>query len=182
VVEVLERNVSLWSERATAPVTVRRVAVSDRPGAGTLTIPEGDSWGLASLEASSGVEVDVEVVRLSDEVKGEIGVFKLDVEGHELAVLRGAGPLLERRLVRDLVFEEHDSPPTAVTDVLQASGYTIFRLEQGILGPRLVSDLATTSKLIYDPGNYLATRDPDRAGRLFARRGYACLRPRRGRR
>lgn len=86
-------------------VEIEAVGVSDRAGSRVLRIPgtAGPSPG-ASLEAavaahSPGRDVAVPVVALDERLRSEprrIAAIKIDVEGHELAVLRGADGILER--------------------------------------------------------------------------------------
>jgi hypothetical protein len=51
-----------------------------------------------------------------------VGVLNIDVEGHERAVLEGAERALAGRRIRDILFEDFDEPPTAVTQLLQGHG------------------------------------------------------------
>jgi FkbM family methyltransferase len=85
-------------------VTVEAKAVSDATGEATLNIPgAGDSPG-ASLEAAvdkreSCRHVTVPVITLDayfQDHTRRISALKVDVEGHELALFRGAQKLLER--------------------------------------------------------------------------------------
>jgi len=86
-------------------VEVEAAAVSDRSGARVLRIPgeAGPSPG-ASLEAAvaeraPGRDVTVPVVALDERLGDErrrIAAVKIDVEGHELSVLRGASGILDR--------------------------------------------------------------------------------------
>lgn len=79
-------------------VTVHDVAASSRSGAARLSLPVAGygSEGTATLEPHDGaVEVmSVRTVRLDDLRLGAVGLIKIDVEGHELQVLRGAERLL----------------------------------------------------------------------------------------
>lgn len=71
-------------------VHVRAVAVSDRTSVLTLRIP-GKLHELASVSPDAeGEAVEVPAVRLDDEALTNVGFIKIDVERHELAVLRGA--------------------------------------------------------------------------------------------
>jgi FkbM family methyltransferase len=90
---------------ATGPnVTVVEVALSDRPGRGTLEIPagvQGDlSHGYGRLVANkSGHEsasYQVELARLDDWKDLSPGFIKIDVEGHEDSLLAGGERLLEQ--------------------------------------------------------------------------------------
>lgn len=83
---------------------VMAVAASDRSGTAELWIPDGVANSpLASLEARDEGEahrpVEVPLVRLDDlarDLTGRIGAIKIDVEGHEGAVLAGAVEVLEK--------------------------------------------------------------------------------------
>jgi FkbM family methyltransferase len=91
-------------------VVVEAAGASERGGSATLRVPGGgDSSPGASFEPavaaiSSGRDVCVPVVSLDEyfrEWTGRVAAMKVDVEGHELSVLRGAerilredGPLL----------------------------------------------------------------------------------------
>jgi hypothetical protein len=44
-----------------------------------------------------------------------LALLKLDVEGHELAVLEGASRLLGGGAIRDVMFEEEETLPTPVS-------------------------------------------------------------------
>jgi FkbM family methyltransferase len=88
---------------------IEACGVSDRPGRMALAIPLGrDGAAVASPGASFAPEVarrercrtiEVPVVALDERFADEsrrIGAIKIDVEGHELAVLRGAERIVER--------------------------------------------------------------------------------------
>jgi FkbM family methyltransferase len=82
-------------------VEVRQVALSDHRGDGQLAVPVKSGvplTGYARLDApvegaSSRLQVPVE--RLDDQALDNVRFIKIDVEGHELLVLRGAEKLLE---------------------------------------------------------------------------------------
>lgn len=77
-------------------VCVRAVAVSGRSSVLTLRIP-GNRHELASVSPDAeGEAVDVSAVQLDDEALTNIGFIKIDVERHELAVLRGAMQTIQR--------------------------------------------------------------------------------------
>ncbi len=84
-------------------VTVRHAAVSDQPGELVLRIPveEGrlqhELAGVAHQSDAPGefVKHTVAAVRIDDEDLTDIGFIKIDVEQHELPVLRGAMETIE---------------------------------------------------------------------------------------
>jgi FkbM family methyltransferase len=85
-------------------VEMRAVALSDHAGESTLSIPVAHGvalTGYARLDDSaapaSGLQLEVPIERLDDQDLSDVRFVKIDVEGHELPVLRGG----ERLLVRD---------------------------------------------------------------------------------
>jgi len=86
-------------------VVVQAAGASDRAGILPLRIPgergpsPGASFAAAVGGRPSGRVVEAPVVSLDEFFRGEprrISAIKIDVEGHELAVLRGARELIER--------------------------------------------------------------------------------------
>jgi FkbM family methyltransferase len=118
-------------------VEVRNVAASDAAGHATLRVPrEGtDPYALATLEPGvDGADiahdayrmVDVETVRLDDLELDNVGLVKIDVEGHEEAVLDGARELLTSRRPDLLIELEERHRPGVIARVgklLAAYGY-----------------------------------------------------------
>jgi FkbM family methyltransferase len=200
--QTIARNVALWAaEDGLGPVDLRRVAVSSARGALPLSFdPETFAYnkGTATLQASgsgsagAGADggaggpdadgpaagmstIEVQTVRLDEELQGPIGVLKLDVEMHEREALEGAASLLSERQIRDIVFEEHEPPPTEVTRLLASRGFTILGVRQGLAGPILSEPAEAYRRQLWDPPALLATLDPERASRRLRRRGWVCL-------
>jgi FkbM family methyltransferase len=130
-----------------AGVTVHPWAVSDRTGHITLRIPlvdGGDVPAYASVEPNDlsigEITRDVEVpcYRLDDLKFDPVGVIKIDAEGHEEAVLRGATALIERDRPNILLeADEHRHKPgcvAAIRHFFSERGYEGFF----ILGRRLM--------------------------------------------
>ena len=112
------------------------LALSDRDGAAILATPAGNA-GMASLEKDAapgrGVDtVEVALRRLDGlcELDGRrVALLKIDVEGHEAAVIRGARAVLGRdRPV--VVFEQLaagiDGGSSPALDALRECGYSRF--------------------------------------------------------
>ncbi len=179
----LARNVALWErEEHVTTIEARQAAVSMSAGTLPLAVdPEAfaQNKGTASLEhVASADTTDVQTVRLDEEVSGIVGVLKLDVEMHELAALQGAEGLLSRRLIRDILFEEHEPPPTPVTELLETHGYAVLSVRQGLTGPILCAPEEAHNRKLWDPPALLATSDPQRARERLRRRGWVSLRSR----
>jgi len=86
-----------------AHVDVREAALSDTAGRTTFTIPydqrnrhQHNVGSIDNLEDREGEKIDVETRRIDDEGLEDVGFIKIDVEGHEPAVLDGARQTIER--------------------------------------------------------------------------------------
>jgi FkbM family methyltransferase len=175
--QILAANVERW--KAVAPITVIQRAVSERAGRMNLHIPEAfdGNCGVASLEDIGGDVQQVETQRLDDSFDSNsvIAFLKIDVEGHELAVLEGARGLLKSKRIRDIVFEDHSGYPSPVSNLLESHGYSVLRLSRSFSKPLLLNGADSSRPLPYLPLNYLATRDENRAARLFQDSGWKSL-------
>lgn len=138
VLEVLRKNISLNGLEKS--ISVKEIALSDRPGTATLHIPD-PSHGLletsASLEAdfkthsaTSGAQtIEVDIATLDSlELQGPISVIKVDIEGHEHAFLEGAKNTLMRE--RPMVFFEvlHSAQRNQIRKIARELSYVDFRL------------------------------------------------------
>ncbi len=110
-----------------APVRIEAVALSDEPGVTTMRVLASDP-GRSTIDtdntlndfddAGSPVQtIDVQVKRLDDLRLDNVGLVKVDVEGHELAVLRGAVDTLTRNRPAILVEAEERHHPNAVAEI-----------------------------------------------------------------
>ena len=100
-----------------------QAAVSDVAGEATLELERTGFRTRLAADRDGGLRVMT--VRLDD--LGERPDFvKIDVEGHEMHVLRGAERLLRRREAT-LLFEAFD--PAEPTDFLECCGYRVQRLD-----------------------------------------------------
>nr|WP_156702782.1 FkbM family methyltransferase [Streptomyces sp. Z38] len=123
---------------ATAPPNVRviRAAASDRPGIARLWLPDDDTGarGVSSLVRRDvhGHALDVTCVALDDLGLRDVGFLKIDVDGNEPAVLRGATGILARD--RPALFVELESriqPIAPVVTYLSLLGYDGWVLPAG---------------------------------------------------
>jgi hypothetical protein len=163
-------------------IEAHRSAVSSSRGTLPLAVdPDifAQNKGTASLEHTDPAHsTAVDTVRLDEAFSTAVGVLKLDVEMHEQSALEGAEGLLSRRLVRDIVFEEHEPPPTSVTALLESHGYEVLSVRQGLTGPILSAPADAYRRKMWDPPALLATTDAERVRERLSGRGWTSLRRR----
>lgn len=122
-----------------ANVIVVEAAVSSEPGRAQLSLPEQrhGANALASLNgdpAQAAVVHDVQVIRLDDLDLVDVGFVKIDVEGHERAVIDGAVGLIRRdRPVLLLEAEQRhlDEPLENLFGRVLSEGYEGWFLHRG---------------------------------------------------
>ncbi len=180
VAKDLRDNMNLWARHN---IHIIHAAVSKVSG--VLTIQEAPdsetNEGTAHVSTNacrvrSGKRFEVRAVRLDEEFPtAKLALIKIDVEGHELAVLEGAAGLLEKRTIRDIVFEGTRDCQSEARRLLVWYGYAVFRLEGGFFRPRLVEP-AEPSKRVEPAADFVATTNPERALKRFATGGWKALR------
>ncbi|MEH2411346.1 FkbM family methyltransferase [Nostoc sp.] len=177
--ELLE-NITSWQESmGWHNIIPREIAISDKSGSNVLTIPDGfdKNRGLSKIETNNNVLTINEssliqksyLVSVStlDKILDlnqsfQIGVLKIDIEGHEFEALNGAKQMISQQKIRDIIFEEHNSNPSLVTNFLQKYGYTIFKAVGGFWGPIICSPESQITGRDWEPPCYLATINPAR--------------------
>jgi FkbM family methyltransferase len=117
---------AMWFDRR---VVVHQVALSDDSGNVALRLPlhQGKAMhGLATIDGRNALagmpteRVLVPMARLDDmRWRGRIGFVKIDVEGHELAVLEGGRKLFQQHRPTVLLEAEERHRPGAVASVIQ---------------------------------------------------------------
>jgi FkbM family methyltransferase len=146
-------------ERVFARRRVRIInsALSDQGGRTTMRVPYGSNgevkFGRSTIESTNPLshddvarveEIDVELKTLDQCNLTGVGFIKVDVEGHELAVLRGARVTLERDRPTLLVEANDHHHPGAVAqllDLLTPQGYqAFFRRDGALVDARTVND------------------------------------------
>ena len=155
-----------------APVQVEECALSEDDGEATFREPLRDA-GRSTLADSNPLEgmgdvktQSVSTRRLDSYGFANIGFIKIDVEGHELAVLKGALNTIERCHPALLIeIEERHRPGglAAVRDLLEAHGYQGSFLDGASLIP--ISQLAAESQ------------NPAKAGSIGYINNFLFLRP-----
>lgn len=119
-----------------ANADVVHAAASDRTGEGALwTAGTGDgAEGLSSLHRRDihSASFTVQLIRIDDLDAHDVRFIKIDVEGHEVAVLRGAEQTIKRERPRLLVeVEERIQPVGPLIDLVSNWGYSGWVLSSG---------------------------------------------------
>ncbi|HKO47020.1 MAG TPA: FkbM family methyltransferase [Polyangiaceae bacterium] len=153
----LKRNVEL---NQLSQIVVRPEAVGAHPGAVRLIEPLGvGNDGLAHVETGGDEGVEVQAVRL-DELPEFSGasphLIKVDVEGGEPEVFRGAAALFDRSDAPSIVFESFEISRDAA--ILREYGYQIVQPAMQNGRVRLTRDLAAPRYRHWEAPNFLAVK------------------------
>ena len=176
----LKFNLALYI--ASGNIQLNEFALSDQNGEAFLNIPDQSlhNDGTASVVLSANEKsVPIQLKTLDDSINPHVNIdlLKIDVEGHELNVFKGAIQLLLAKRIKHIVFEENESYPSAVSNFLDEYGYTILRIQKGWIGVELKDPLS--SKPIdaqYEAANYLATLDLEQVQKKLKKIGvYSVL-------
>jgi FkbM family methyltransferase len=185
----LKYNVEKWeSQLNNTKLIVKNIAVSEKKGIVKINIPESftNNRGLASVvtndeDIKKSIQTNIKDLIVEscplDAVfpKQEIGILKIDVEGHELQVIKGAINLLRQHRIRDCVFEEHREYPTSVTTFFETMGYRVFRIQRDFKGVTLLAPNSKVPRTHWQPTSYLATRNSERVICAFQKRNWQVL-------
>jgi FkbM family methyltransferase len=156
-------------------------AASDTDGTSFLLFPDGfeSNNGISRLsDEDSGEGVPVRTARIDALVaKREIGMMKLDVEGHELLVLQGTAEALKHGQIDHIVFEDHVGPTSPVCQYLTECDLTILAISWRMSGP-VLSPPGSLIQRRFEAPSFLATRFPREAIKRCEQSGWECLRGR----
>jgi FkbM family methyltransferase len=130
---------------------VEPYAVSSQRGTAKLRLPYGHDgkpkFGRSTIDPANCFdpeiiartdEIEVETRRIDDYNFADVGFIKIDVEGHELAVLAGAKVTLARQLPNLLIECNDEHQPDAVKQLgawLDVHGYTTVFVDSHELRP-----------------------------------------------
>jgi FkbM family methyltransferase len=188
----LSENVALLRNRpGFGRCTAYELAASDVDGEAQMECPDGfcENNGIACISSLARMTsstktkggVAVRTARL-DSVLNErkVGVMKIDVEGHEPAVLHGATKALTEGRIDHIVFEEHNGPNSPACKFLLERDFTILKIGWNTTGP-VLAPLSAPVHRVNEAPNYLATRVAAAALDRCSAPGWRCLRTPRAR-
>jgi FkbM family methyltransferase len=165
---VARRNVDAVRSRFdVAGIELHQKALGDRAGTADLQIPSAfeANDGTSRIGASPGARhpsLTVPIDTLDNALGGDsVKVLKLDVEGFEPQVLRGASRALRDRRIRHIVFEEHDVEGSETIGLLSGHGYRLSSLGWSVRGLRVQPIEQGSLATSYEPANFIATLDPE---------------------
>jgi FkbM family methyltransferase len=128
---------------AARQVEIIQAALSESAGAAALSSADGPEHNILSTNAPQGAHELVNVVTLDDSIReycvGAVAFVKIDVEGHERAVARGALSILERDEPLVMFEVSREQADFGFLDEVRALGFEAYRL---IPGPGLLAPLA----------------------------------------
>jgi FkbM family methyltransferase len=142
-------------------VLAMNCALSSTAGTGTMKVANAN-YGVASLDESG--EMSCEIRRLDDVIlEKELQrprLMKIDVEGHEEEVLRGAPLMLKERRPEFIVFESHrDHGPfwlRGEVRLLQEAGYRFREIRRTLFGGPSLVDVAVGTSMEPESEDFLA--------------------------
>lgn len=175
---------------ARSNVRFRPVAASDTPGTADMQVPvhgkrrvtaqSSIAHGFDGLAGVRVEKVSVPTVRLDDEFHQDLRIdfIKIDVEGHEISVLRGASATLRRYLPPMLIEIEQRHLRVPIREVfseIENIGYAMYFIDRRALRPIDQFDLERHQLSAVTPNqftpfsmpegyvcNFCAVSDPDR--------------------
>jgi FkbM family methyltransferase len=163
-------------------ITLYPFALSDSNSEGYLEFPDIFSYnhGVAYVENNGGHSakaMKIDLRKLDDMIDPDtiINVVKIDVEGHEISVFKGAEKLIDNKQITNIVYEDHDPYPSQISKFLLAKGYTLFRMEKGWFNLNLKDPVSEASTNGWEPTNYLATLDTKTVKKKMKGMFYKCL-------
>lgn len=162
-------------------IRIEQVALSEEAGEAVLRVPQQDREdGRATIEPRNQLshfrcdEYTVPCRRLDSYEIGPVGLIKIDVEGHELSVLKGASAIILRDRPNLVIEAEERHRPDALKSVcgfLERFGYRPFCWRSGALhGLDIVAAESACGRTVpgVEQNNFIFIARPDAAAALGA--------------
>jgi len=135
IVHLLRQNLDQFGRNE-----VCQVALSDRDGEAAFHINTANR-GNSGIRADG--EIKVPVLEAAKLLRGldKLDLIKIDVEGHELPILRSIEPELRRLRPRAILFEDQ-TESGELRHILRRCGYSIFGIKKTLFKTQLVEGLS----------------------------------------
>ena len=157
---------SLLKAGAGRKVTCHQIALSDSSGVAEFRVPRGRSGNYSnqggSLSADKVSEnygqVSVEALRLDDMDVGHVGFMKIDVEGFEMQVLKGASKTIARDkpvMIVEIEEQHNKRPIEDSIAAVEAMGYASFVLSDGVMTSASHVDMNECHRLAVGTRRYI---------------------------
>lgn len=162
---------------------IYNIALGSSSGEAVLLVEADFSTNSGTSRVANNLSSDesgiiIKIAKLDEIIEQDdfIGVCKIDVEGHEKEVLKGASNLLENRRIRDILYEDINYNNSPLRSIFEGYGYTIFSIHTDIFKPRISPVTNHVNFKIGQEGeNFLATLEPSRAIKRLSTCGYKVL-------
>jgi FkbM family methyltransferase len=181
---IVEKNISSLRQGFRISATdLHNTALGELSGKAELILPDGfdSNDGVAHIAAVSGSalgtrSIQIQVETLDDVLRETTAtVLKIDVEGYEFQVLRGAVRALEERRIRHIIFEDHNIVGSRVMELLRDFGYRVYALGWSLDGivvhPVELGSLAAD----YEAPNFIASIAPEEVLACCEPKGWRVL-------
>ena len=172
----LNRNIDLIQRKLSfSNISLHPIGLSDRIGEFILYVPNNfeDNEGIATLETLENakkivIRTDVLDNFISDKLV--VKLLKVDVEGQEMSVFRGAIKSLEQRRIQNIIFENFSNPE--IIDFLIHYGFTVYKINKTFKGVQLSDHNDHKLSISYEADNFLATLFPEEIGKSFIKKSW----------
>jgi FkbM family methyltransferase len=153
------------------------VALTSKNGEVDLHIPSDFSKneGIASLEKiENATSIKVPAKTLDSVLGGQkIDLIKIDVEGHEMDVFKGAEVVI--KTVENIIFEDFQGSKSPVIQFFRERGLTVYRLKKGLTRVHLMDVEEADQLPLWEPPNYIATHNPSDIKNRLSSSGWKSL-------
>jgi len=173
----LSANVQRFRGKSTAAVETYPAALGERIGSCYLDCGAdfAGNQGTARITDRES-PLPTSMTTLDQVLQGRTAALvKIDVEGGEGQVLKGAAHSLREGRIQSLVYEAYAPERAGLAELLAGYGYRVFALGRDLRGLILSEPSGAPHLPGFEAPNFLATRDPGSVLARLAPRGWRVL-------